>query len=353
MPLNDKNVEDLLNMAKKSTEEAIMESSVMTRASQKVLDSLKDSLTQAGKTKDAVAQKIKLKFKTLETVDVKDIIKDKTVETTLNWVVSLFQDVITRINDQGEILAFLVEKVSHVLDKKDANVEEILKQKQAELETALQKQNDLETALNQKHSELENEMRTKTDNLEKELLAKCNDLEIKCDEARQRGLKGNLIVSAPARNTPRGLVTHAYQQERQFPYGYRRENMLEMVLRLVLTKTNVRIPPCDVVACHPIGARDSYTFILSVANRTPGSAWDLLTKGMATGNNFTRDNIFINFQLTKRRGAISKEVRKAKTDNLIEKFKTDANGRIFVTKNGAKHEISSLKDLYELTNVET
>ena len=154
--------------------------------------------------------------------------------------------------------------------------------------------------------------------MKKEFDVKHEELEMKCDEARQRGLKGNLIVSSPARMTPRGaVVTHAVQQETQYPHGWSRESMLEMVLRMVHTKTNVWIQPSDVIACHPIGKRDSHTFILSVANRRPGSAWDQLTHGMATGENFTRDDIFINYQLTKRRGELSKEVRNAKNQNKI------------------------------------
>ena len=51
---------------------------------------------------------------------------------------------------------------------------------------------------------------------------------------------------------------------------------------------------------------------------------------MSGENNFSKDNIFINFQLTKRRGEIAQEVRKAKKDGLVKSYEIDMNGRIFV-----------------------
>ena len=106
---------------------------------------------------------------------------------------------------------------------------------------------------------------------------------------------------------------------------------MEMVLRMVAMKTGAHIQECDVIACHPLGRREKNTFILSINNRAPMSSWEIITKGMMTAdNNFSYDNVFINFQLTKRRGEISKEVRKAKKDNLIKSYETDANGRIYV-----------------------
>ena len=95
----------------------------------------------------------------------------------------------------------------------------------------------------------------------------------------------------------------------------------------------VRINEHEVTACHPLGKRDRNTFILSVHNRTPMSAWETITKGMMTAdNNFSPDNIFINFQLTKRRGELSKEVRRAKKEKLIKSYEIDSNGRIFIRK---------------------
>jgi hypothetical protein len=375
--MNDfsKHVDDLLAFAKKSHNEALVGSSVATRASQKVMDALHDTLARAENAKEIVAQKIKLKFKLFEDVEHEQKLANKTVENIISWLAQMFKDVISRINDQGEILAFLVEKVGLIMDRKDTNLEDLLKtkleelehtsqQKQAELENEISrkeesfnlKQDELDNALQQKQTDLEHDMKKKTDDMEKAFNDKHEDLEKKCDEARQRGLKGNLIVSSPGITNARGTQrTQAVPRERQYPHGWGNESMVEMVLRMVHTKTSVRISPGDVVACHPIGQRGSHTFILSIANRRPGSAWDMLTYGMATGENFTNDNIFINYQLTKRRGKLSKEVRQAKSDNLIEKYSTDANGRIFVKKHNdtKKYPIESINELHEVTTAPT
>ena len=74
-----------------------------------------------------------------------------------------------------------------------------------------------------------------------------------------------------------------------------------MVLRMVEEKTGVRIPWCDVVACHQIGKRENHSFVLKVGNRQPFSGWEALTAGMKNGKNFNRHNVFINFMLTSKR----------------------------------------------------
>ena len=77
------------------------------------------------------------------------------------------------------------------------------------------------------------------------------------------------------------------------------------------------------------------------------SGWDVITKGMVTAeNNFSSANVFINFQLTKRRGEICKEIRRAKKDNLIKSYDIDANGRIHVkTLDNKNSEIVDIEDI--------
>ena len=62
---------------------------------------------------------------------------------------------------------------------------------------------------------------------------------------------------------------------------------------------------------------------------------------MTADNNFSKDNVFINFQLTKKRGEICKEVRQAKIDGIVKSYEIDANGRIFIryASSGVKTEI--------------
>ena len=83
------------------------------------------------------------------------------------------------------------------------------------------------------------------------------------------------------------------------------------------------------------------------------SAWDMITRAMLSpDNNFSKDNVFINFQLTKRRGDICKEVRQAKKDNIIKSYEIDTNGRIFVKyvgENTQRFELFSKGDVQRLS----
>ena len=128
---------------------------------------------------------------------------------------------------------------------------------------------------------------------------------------------------------------------------------MEMVQRLVELKTGVWVSDRDITACHPLGNREKNTFILAINNRSPLSSWDMITRGMMTAdNNFSKDNVFINFQLTKKRGEICKEVRKAKNDGIVKSYEIDANGRIFIryVSSGAKTEIFEKDDIQNNLN---
>ena len=170
------------------------------------------------------------------------------------------------------------------------------------------------------------ELEKKNAELEKQFAKKCEALEMNYDEVR-----------------------HETGYDR---FGdWRKENDMDMVLRLVHMKTGIWIQECDVIACHPLGKRERNTYILCVNNRTPYSGWDIITKGMVTAeNNFTWENVFINFQLTKKRGEICKEVRRAKKENLIKNYDINANGRIFIKNlgndtNNKNIEIVELEDI--------
>ena len=125
---------------------------------------------------------------------------------------------------------------------------------------------------------------------------------------------------------------------------------------MIQQKTTVTIPEKDIVACHRIGRnKESHTYILSVANRKPGSAWESITAGMRKGFK-DNSNIFINYQLTNRRIEISKAVKKAKKDRLITKYSIDANGKIWVKplNNDDFKEVTSTDNLQKvINNIET
>ena len=130
---------------------------------------------------------------------------------------------------------------------------------------------------------------------------------------------------------------------------WRCETDVEMIQRLLELKTGVWVDERDITACHPLGRRERNTYILSINNRTPLSSWDMITRGMMTAeNNFSNANLFLNFQLTKKRGEICKEVRNAKKGNIVQSYEIDMNGRIFVKYVGTdnkSYEIINLEDI--------
>ena len=215
---------------------------------------------------------------------------------------------------------------------------------------------DLEAELKQKKEKLETDFQKaveeKHDALEEEFKRKNEILEIECDEARQRGLKGNLIISSPRRVSKDGRTVETLAVRSKI--GTKVESDMEMVVRLVKEKTGHTIPEEDISACHRIGKnKDSNSFVLCVWNRKSGSAWESITtglrKGFETQNN---SNIFINYQLTNRRIAISKEVKMAKQSKLIQKYSIDANGKIWIKPINTENykEVTSINNLQKLIN---
>ena len=297
--------------------------------SKKVQETLKETLGDATKAAILLAQKAKLSFRYFEkNKECDGTVEGKSVNSVVNWLVSTFQDMIEKINDQGELMAAIIKKAG------EESYEDICK-KHDEL---AQKCRELEIRLEEKAKDLENEknteLRQKQLDLEKKTEVMEKTFDKKCDEVRQRGLKGNLIVSSPARTASGGHPIPSLAKHEMFwdRFGnWRCETDMEMIQRLIEMKTGVWVSDRDIVACHPLGRRERNSFIISINNRSPLSSWDMITRGMMSAeNNFSKDNIFLNFQLTKRRGDLAKEVRKAKKDGVIKSYEIDMNGRIFV-----------------------
>ena len=109
----------LLSKAKDSTEEAIARGPLVRRASKKVEEALKDTLAKTANAAGVVAQKVKINFKVFQDHDSSKLDQetpDKALHSAFNWLVELFRDIIDKINDQGEILAFIVTKLGEILD---------------------------------------------------------------------------------------------------------------------------------------------------------------------------------------------------------------------------------------------
>ena len=200
---------------------------------------------------------------------------------------------------------------------------------------------------------------TKADGEEvKRLEEKLRKVELDCDETRQRGMKGNLVLHSPATTASESIL----KPRKKVRTGgiSDNESMAEACVRAIEAKTGVRVPLEDVSACHPLGKKGSAphtTFIIRIWNRKQHSAWEQLTAGLMTGRNpqtgrdFTSVPLFINYQLTPARGEVVKVVREAKRGKRLHKYNVDANGRCFVQlvdRQSQWKEVKSEDDLKKL-----
>jgi len=186
------------------------------------------------------------------------------------------------------------------------------------------------------------------------LKQKLDHLEKECDEVRQRGMKGNLIISSPGIQGKSSLMvsnTITIQGEQ------RKESDQEMIQRLIKVKTGVVVPVRVMTACHAINKRGSdSSSVVSISDRAPGSAWEVLAAGLLTGKNsntrenFTDANVYINFQITKNKSELVKAAKVAKKDRKIKKYGVDQNGRLTVKVSASSkfEEVSSLAGLEHL-----
>ena len=178
------------------------------------------------------------------------------------------------------------------------------------------------------------------------------------DEARQREMKGNILLSSPNKpDFPTLMVA------RRSPDGSVLENASEMCRRLIKEKTGVQILESDVTACHRL--KDETSYILRVQNRLEGSAWETLSAGMITGKkepkrgrdspNFKKSNLYLNFQLTTSRSALVKQAKLARQKQKLFKYSVNENGRITVVKDkpaaGQKARWQTVRTMEELGHI--
>ena len=158
--------------------------------------------------------------------------------------------------------------------------------------------------------------RSEVDKKEIELLKKMNrELSDEVDEARQRSMKGNIIVSSiPSDNKP-SLIKSGDQLN---------TSVTEHACDLIKQKYNVTVPKEDIQACH---ALPNHQIIVRFANRRPESAWTSLKDNIVKGGR-TGINVYANFQLTKRRNSLLYSLRRAKKEGKISKIYSNENGQI-------------------------
>ena len=179
-----------------------------------------------------------------------------------------------------------------------------------------------------------------------------NKLEKECDEARQRGLKGNLIISSPNLASKPSLLFPQKIKDKVTNVE-RNESHMEACIRAIKLKTGVSVPEVDVYACHPIsrrGAENNTIFVICFSNRNTGSAWDSICSGLLSGKNckgesFTSANLYISFQLTSHRAALAKTARQALgSRGGLARCRIDANGKISVKHNNDTHNWVAVGD---------
>ena len=294
----------------------------------------------------------------------------KSVGTVINCLVKVVSGLYKSLADQGKQIKEIFEELSdekktresllgelqkryEEMERKDREgIEDLVKEELEKTEKVLEKKvsEEIETR-NVKNMEFINTyILEQSVKIEKHFDKKMDDLEKKCDEGRQREMKGTIIVSSPQRGR---IATEATIRTQDWGDNntHGPESELDMVLRMVYEKTGVWFPYSDVAACHQFGKAESHSFVLKIWNRNRFSSWDQLAQGMLTGKGFSDQNIFINFMLTPRRTELSKQVRQAKKDRLIAKYSVDQNGKFFVKMLGDDtrfHPVISVEDLEKL-----
>ena len=121
-------------------------------------------------------------------MSVKDKEADtKAMTTVINCIVRVLSNVYETVTTHGKEIKKIIEDVTNDKTHRDTLIAELQK-----------KYEDLENKTNQENDRFETCLKEQLDKLEKEFDKKVEDVEIKCDEARQREMKGTLIVSSPS-----------------------------------------------------------------------------------------------------------------------------------------------------------
>ena len=193
-------------------------------------------------------------------------------------------------------------------------------------------------------AEVENKLspvKVKVEELEKEKVRLAQEV----DEARQRGMKGNLILSTrpDKKSLLKPVRVDAVMQ-----------SPTQMCLKAIKDKTGATFSESDVLACHALGNKENPKYIVKILN-WKSHAWETLVTGMVNPKKdeyFDNNGLFISFQLTPLRQEILQNVRKARTLKHIGKFKVDSNGRIFASKTKGKPGVKEPLPWKEIFNLD-
>ena len=312
----------------------------LKKEASKKADNVENLLSKAStaakeKLGNIASLKTTISMENLDTLNVENKDKMPAIATAVNWLGQMMRKLRLRVEENRIALSGVFE-----LLKENSEIV-------ARMEDSLTEQAEEIREIK------EEKLKDKDDMTEK-----VEELEVKLDEARQRGLKGNLIVSSPflpakgnkeARpSLPRGnLHSDPTKIESDFDYCQ----------RMILQKTNIRISKEDIGACHSLPTRKAVpdTFVIYFQNRNAGSSWDLITSCMrsgksAGGGSMRQDvNVFLNFQLTHRRAQLAKAIRQARFEKKIDRDSVNPNGQFRVKIGDKWEDVTSLAFLDRLT----
>ncbi len=156
-------------------------------------------------------------------------------------------------------------------------------------------------------------------------------LESQVDENSTRLRKGTLICSssdAEGKSLLKPIMPKAGPQD---PEGKKANQPcsleeLKKVLDLIDQKYKVKLDSADIAACHWL---PSGSFIIRFNDRGVNSPWHKLIEAMGEGGD-RKFNLYLNFNLTRKRLALLSEVRRFKREKKIEKYDVNENGQISI-----------------------
>ena len=157
------------------------------------------------------------------------------------------------------------------------------------------------------------------------------------DEVRQRGLKGNLVLTSP-NSKDKSIIKSMEQLDKE------KKDITSHAVELIKLKYDVTIPAQDIQACHFLPSKSnkktlSTAIFIRIWNRCANSAWSTLKNKILSGEGKNSLNLYVNFQLTPRRSSLAYHLRKLKKECKIVKFFTDENGYLSFKKDMSSKKI--------------
>ena len=169
------------------------------------------------------------------------------------------------------------------------------------------------------------------------------------DECKQRLRKGTLIISSQERTKNGKRIPSLFDDmlpkkrpsvsDESSPFSSQQSpekdtQDLIKILDLVEKEYWVKIPVDHVVACHWI---PNGSYIIRVDRRSPSSPWRKIVSAIQSGTK-AGNNLFVNFNLTRGRLALLKEVRSLRWNSKIQKFSIDENGCLAIRLNSSDNK---------------